>query len=260
MEIVVAMFIVGAVVLAAGAVSKDKRTTQLKAIGGLLGGGQDGKGHAWGDAFGIMADLRFVTRGSGSSSETWTEIDVELPSRYPFSLLLRRQGWLDARKIEKGEMVDVEVGDQAFDDAFLVEAAPADVIRKLLTDEVRKLFFGLPRFQLMTVPNKATLRLELRGWTAVEVVGDATTILAHIANGLREAYAQVEAESHAVIGGSPFRQEIDDRPVRAAAEARELEVSRVELVRLERQQNQKVIRGAIAICVTIAAILMMLAR
>lgn len=260
METVVVMFFLGTAGIAAAAFSKAKRRRQLKELGELLGGGNDGRVAAWGSALGVMADLRLITRGSGRNSEAWTEIDVELPSKYPFSLLLRRHSWFDAGKIQRGELVDVRIGSRAFDDAFLVEAAPADVVRKLFDREVRQLCLQLRDFQLATVPNTSTLRCELRGWVAVETVREAVAILAKLANSLREAYAQVEAENQPELIGSPFRQEIDDSPARAAAEARELEVARLELVRVVRGDGRSAKSAVAVVFVILAALLGMLAR
>lgn len=252
------IFIVGVAAVAISSLSKKNKSDKLDSIAALLGGGSDKKGYAWGDALGAMAHLRFVTRGSGSSSESWTEIDVDLPAKYPFEMLIRRHGWFDRGKIERGTMIDVEVGDRAFDEEFLVEAAPADVVRKLLDAQVRAQLFHLPRFQLSTLSYAPTLRLELRGWVEPEVVSAAVAMMAAIANGLRTAYSQVEAETPPVIAGSPFRQELDDGPARLAAAQREAEVEHVQRLRIERAQQSKVLGAIIVTVVTVGFLMMML--
>src|SRR5580698_5761395 len=74
---------------------------------------------------GVPMCFRYASRGSGSNTERWTEIDVDVPSSYPFTLNLRRHRWTDRRRIESGDLIDVEVGNRRFDDEFLVEGAPA---------------------------------------------------------------------------------------------------------------------------------------
>lgn len=258
MGVFVLVFIVGGVAVAISSLSRIKKRNKLDSIGALLGGGSDQWGYAWGDALGAMAHLSFVTRGSGSNSESWTEIDVDLPAKYPLEMMIRPHGLFDRGKIERGTMIDVEVGDVAFDNEFLVEAAPADVVRKLLDAQVRARLFRLPRFQLSKLSYAPTLRLELRGWVEPEVVRTAVAIMAAIANSLRTAYSQVEAETPPVITGSPFRQEIDDGPARLAAAGRAAEVENVKRLRIERQRQSKMVGAIIVTVVTVGFLILML--
>lgn len=238
--------------------SSARKKSNLAQIGALLGGGHDGSGSAWGSALGAPATLRFVTRGSGSNSETWTEIDVELPARYPLALQVRHHGWFDQGKIARGEMVDITFGDAAFDDLFLVEAAPADIIRELFDARVRFQLSSLPRFKLSTLqPAQAMLRLDVRGWIEVGVARAAVELLTTLATGVRDAYARAEAAAQPLVAGSPFRPEVDDRPARDAAAAREAEVARVQRLQLQRTSSAPVIGVVIFGVVLLIALLAM---
>jgi len=67
----------------------------------LAEGTHDGN-TAWGTAQGLDTKIAFTTRGSGSNTTSWTEIDVELPAAYPLSLHVRRHAFFDRGPIEKG--------------------------------------------------------------------------------------------------------------------------------------------------------------
>jgi hypothetical protein len=215
-------------------------------LGALLGGGHDLRGgvwgaacgEAWGSALGAPTRVRFATRGHGTNDDAvrWTEIDVELP-RYPLALYLRRHGWLDALQVARGAMVDLTLGDAAFDAAFLVEAAPADVARKLLDAKARAALASYDCVELTTEQAAAgpVLRLAIRGWLED---GDAALAAAQLAvtmvRRVRQAYAEVEDEAPLAAVGAPFRPALDDGPARRAAADREAEVARLAGLRAAR--------------------------
>jgi hypothetical protein len=246
------LMVVAGVALVVSRVSNSRKKARLAELGTLLGGGHDERSSAWGSALGAPARLRFVTRGSGRTSESWTEIDVELPAHYPFALHIRHHGWFDQGKIERGEMVDITVGDRAFDDAFLIEAAPADIVRQLLDARVRFQLATLPRFQLATTTTTVSvLRLEILGWIDIGVARSAIETLVAISTGVRQAYAQLEAAVKPLVTGAPFRPELDDRPAREAAAARQAEVDRIERLRSERPSSAMLVGVVIAVGVVI---------
>src|SRR5579859_7204539 len=62
------------------------------------------------------------------------ELSIERPA---FEMDLRPETSWGVRDVERGRAIDLVLGDQAFDDSFLVEAAPADVARALLDQQTR---------------------------------------------------------------------------------------------------------------------------
>ncbi len=61
-------------------------------------------------------------------------LSVERP---PFEMDLRPESRWGQRDVEHGRAIDLVLGDEAFDDSFLVEAAPADVARALIDRDTR---------------------------------------------------------------------------------------------------------------------------
>lgn len=216
---------------------RSRHRTMLERVSERLGGEHDATSAAWGSALGAYATLSFVKR-SNLSSKLWTEIDVELPGRYPLTLNIRRHNVFDKIAVERGNMVDIEVGDAVFDEAFLVEAAPADVVRHLLTPRVRRYLKDNRTVELCTPSDReGILRLSLRGWkNDLSEVDEALDVAIEVASGVREAFAEAAAETPPVIAaGSPFRQELDDRPALVAQVRREIEVAQVSHVRSKRE-------------------------
>src|SRR5882724_9075662 len=114
MDILGAFLVVG--VLSVVAIGLALSTTQrrrgaISDIAIAIGGRAD-RASVTGARHGVAVELRFTTRsGPDSSSESWTEIDAELPAKYPLAIYVRRHGWRDRAKIERGKMVDLELGD-----------------------------------------------------------------------------------------------------------------------------------------------------
>ena len=171
---------------------------------------------------------RFEHGSFGRSTEPWTEVIVALPRRYPLELHLRRQTPRDQARIERGDLIDVEIGDAAFDPQFLVEAAPADVTRILLDPEVRGYLLSHGRVRLDTVEleGRSVLQLAFPGWQdeLSEAIA-AVDVAVRIAERVRDAFAEVDAASPPLATGSPFRAELDDRAARAAERARDEEIA-----------------------------------
>jgi hypothetical protein len=219
---------------------KERAPTQtvLTEVSALLGGGHDLSGFAaWGAALGAPCTFRFVTRTLVIVSERWTEIEVKLPAHHPLVLRLRNRQPDDHERIARGELVHVELADPAFTAAFLLEAAPADVIRHLFAPGVRAYLLEHRDVELATeIAEGPVLKLCLRGW--LEALADARAaieLVVDLAIGVREAYARVEEE--APVAGAPFRPEPDARLVRRAAERRAEEVARLDQLQRSRHRG-----------------------
>lgn len=216
---------------------RSRRRTMLARVSERLGGEHDATSAAWGSALGPYATFSFVKRRN-RSSKLWTEIDVELPGRYPLTLHVRRHNLFDKLAIERGNMVDIEVGDAEFDEDFLVESAPVDVVRRLLTPRVRRYFKEHRNVELCTPSDReGILRLSLRGWTNdLSEADEALDVAIELSTRVREAFAEAVAETpSAPAAGSPFRQELDDRQALVAQARREIEVAQISHLRAKRE-------------------------
>jgi len=266
MEALGVLIIVGLIVGVVFANSRQKQKLQLTFswMGDKLGGGYDAaKRRAWGELANAKVEFRFTTRGSGKSTTYWTEIDAEIPAKYPLRLFIRKHGWLDQGKIDRGEMVDVIVGDPEFDDHFLVEAAPADVARLLLDRRERAYLLALSDKLWLEVTSvhdgdRAMIRLAVRQW--VYDVNDAmrgVEAMAAIAGRLRDAYVNVEQATEVRDVGTPYRPMLDDGAAREAADARLQEVARVDHIRTERAAREQVVAIVVIVVFVLIAIFAM---
>lgn len=230
---------------------RSKRQGQLAQLAASLGG-QAGSNDVRGALDGVGVHLQFTTRGSGSSSTQWTYVDCALPPGYPLSLHVEEHGWFDRGKIERGDMVDVEVGHPAFDQKFRVEAAPADVVRRLLTPEVCEFLLRQRRAELET--KDGGLRLAVRGWLdEIGAAQEAIAMTAAVARGVRAAHHAADAELPRPIVGDAYRGFADDAPVRAAQAARADEVAKVEALRRQRSLTQTLVAVGIVLLVAVGA-------
>jgi hypothetical protein len=187
--------------------------------------------------------VRCVDRGSRRFAVQWTEIDVSFPAAYPLSLNVHRHGWLDGPKIERGEMVDVQLGDPRFDAEFLVEAAPAEVAKQLLDAQVRRFLRDEPAVELFTLTETpGVLRLALREWRDTDERKEAVEIVSKIAAGVRAAYVSAEASAPVpaptATVGAPYRAEPDGAAARQAEAAREAELQR-DVQRVDDLRNKR---------------------
>ena len=108
---------------------------------------------------GVSVHWHLLGGGRGNPVHTICSVPLEQPPR--FLMDLRRQTGEELQQVRAGRAIDVIVGDEAFDDAFIVEAAPSDVARKLLDAETRRRLLGLRPLRLGVVGN--TLWLDVVG-------------------------------------------------------------------------------------------------
>jgi hypothetical protein len=97
-------------------------------------GGVEGrvKGHVL--VFGSEARSRNMP--AREARRTWCR--VELPAALPpFEMDLRPETRTEVRQVEHGLAIDLIVGDAAFDESFIVEAAPAEMAKALLDEPAR---------------------------------------------------------------------------------------------------------------------------
>jgi hypothetical protein len=232
------MFAMFFLVLATGA-RAERRDSRLARIAAALSGSFGGNA-ARGTHRGLAVTFTFDTRGSGSTSESWTVIDAEIPRMYPLEMHVRRHKRSDHKWIASGDMIDVEVGDPVFDPMFLVEAAPADVARILLDPETRGYLASHGDLELDTCIGDSgarLLRLAVRGW--MEDLPEAMAAVAsvtHVGARIREAYAFVDRAHQPVDQGSPYRPVLDDSAARDAADTRARELANLQGARSRRAE------------------------
>lgn len=229
------------------------RQTRLQAIANALGGQAAGSGLNC-TRHGVIVGYAFVTRGAGSTSESWTEVDVTLPRGYPISLRVVR-GQPAVHAVRSGAVIDVEVGDPAFDDVFLIEAAPSDVVKQLLDPEARAFLAGYSQGVLTTetVGDRTVLRFAVPGWD--ETITGATAAiegLSRMAGRFRDAYAAADAGVPMRSAGSPYRPELDDRPAHDAAAVRTSELEALATLKERRAADARA--SGVAILVIIGVI------
>lgn len=194
---------------------------RIEQLGELLGGGSSGR-TAWGSALGVPATIRFYAPPPVRDRRAWTEITAELPVRLPFVLHLRphsRQSHRDR------DAIDVKVEDAAFDERYLIEGAPADVVRAWLTPARRASLAALGDLELL-IEQQPVLHLRLLVPSLLDDLKLAEEVLqlaVDLVLGIGEAYAEVEATPRLLTGG-PFRQHEDTSAAEAEARRRHNEV------------------------------------
>jgi len=120
-------------------------------------------------AFGLLGTVRGVpvrwdALGGGRGNQVHTMCSVSLAHPPRFLMDLRLQTGEELEQVRAGRAVDVIVGDQAFDDAFIVEAAPSDVAKKLLDAEMRRMLLAMRPVRLCVA--KDALWLDVMGVVA----------------------------------------------------------------------------------------------
>jgi hypothetical protein len=174
-----------------------------------------------------------------------TTISAQLPPGYPLELFVRRHALGDRRTIAAGR-IDVKIGDPTFDDEFLVEAAPADVVKRLLDEPARELLW--PETDAVLRAHDGVLRLafskQLRGpaVAAKYVLG-----FGRMAARVRTCFEAADAAAER--GGDPYRAFVDDTAVRKHADRRLDELAALTAVRDRRRKHDRMLVVVIAVVV-----------
>jgi hypothetical protein len=183
----------------------------------------------------------------------WTLIDCELPDR-PLELALWQKNSFGTEQWKReGRLIDIEVGDAAFDEQWIVEGAPADVVRRVVGQKVRDQLTRLAPFSVYQ-PRPRTLQMRSKGMRESAWIAEGIDTVVSIAEAIEPAFeaADFNAAVHAQAHGAPYRGEI--RPADAsAARARELE----QLERARRRRTKWVVGWWIITGAAVAAFLLL---
>ena len=167
-----------------------------------------------------------------------TDFEVAVPAGEAIALAIRTHTdfgltdlrALDDEKVARGTLVDLQVGDPAFDDRYVIEAAPASVVRKLLTPELRELMLARDAsLRVVDGVHGRMFQLRARHWIISE--GEARRIwklVAALPAALRAANHELDT---ALPGrGAPFRGHASSFGAQMSREARAAEVEKLERV------------------------------
>lgn len=197
----------------------------LKAASRHLGGFRPITGDTLaGEVDGVPLRYRLGVRGHASSVARWTEVEVDVPHvRLSLHLRPRANGAVRLPNM-------VVVGDATFDQMFVLEAAPADVARRLFlsSDEhgrsLASRLIGLG--PIWIVPIATGFRLAVVGWQDRPArVDELLSIAAAIGSRLGEAVRA--ADRTAAVAGSPYRPEIDHAALARLQEERDQDLARL---------------------------------
>jgi hypothetical protein len=165
----------------------DDATPAAKQVAQLLSGTANAD-RATGTLESFPAEYR-VDHAGKYHDQTSTILRLKIPVQ-DFQLNLHRHSPWDDDERRAGRLVDVEVNDAAFDEAFVVAGAPSDLLRALLDPPVRG---AMMESQKVSVSVDGTfLQLDKDGPIATaeeaqKFVALATLFAAHIRAGVRPA-------------------------------------------------------------------------
>lgn len=117
-----------------------------------------------GEHRGRDVEVRFVRRGTGAAARRVTELCLlDVARRADLRLHILPKTASDVREAAAGRGTVVAVGDADFDDAFFVEAAPEDVVRRIFDESIRTRMRALRPMAVHTLTRG--LALERAEWS-----------------------------------------------------------------------------------------------
>jgi hypothetical protein len=178
---------------------------------------------------------RLVTRGTGKNSESWTECEVTVDTTQ-LDIALRPQTRGEERWVEKGLARDLLVGDEAFDEKFIVEAAPAELAKRVLSEDLCAELLAHHPLEVKIADQG--LLVEQRGHIEEpDEIRRFTHMAATLANQMNEAVEttredrQREAATKGYRGASPA--ELKRRELKTLEETAELKALRTQREKAE---------------------------
>ena len=161
----------------------------------------------------------------------FTVCRMQLPTGGPvFAMELRPQTEEEQSAVARGDAIDAEVGDVGFDRAFVVEAAPSQIVRILLGEQMRAALLALTPCRFACLEGHVSLSKQ-GTWTRADVVQRIVRACVDFAKAVQQLPAELARQREA----AGYRGErIILRPEDEAGAAEEL--ARVEDVRRTRRQ------------------------
>jgi hypothetical protein len=250
MELVGAALVLGMVVLGIWALGQgaqqqaQRRVVTAEALGGVV----DADGRLDVPCGGLRVAVSFTLSGSGSYRTHWTYLEAAMPAGYALALHLRPHRNEDAIEIERDELLDIQIDVPEFDDAFLIEGAPADVVRRLINPQVQATLLRQPPIKIDAADG--VLQVMLSGWHEdAAAIRPWVELVGSIAGGVRDAYAAADAAIPLAATGGVYREIPDDQPLQAARAARFAEVQRLGEIRKSRSMLPAVVIGLFGLIV-----------
>jgi len=160
----------------------------------------------------VLVRLCYRMRSKRVGWEYCMELEVEVPC-LPVVLQLRPQTRAEARQIETRRAVDLATGDAAFDSAFIVEGAPADVVKEWLDAETRAR--ALAAGPVIITLRRTSMTLYREGWQPAQE-GPLMELLGRMA--LRLPGALAEAKRAYVASRAGYRGDTDNELGKERAE------------------------------------------
>jgi hypothetical protein len=226
----------------------------LAGLGAGFGGKPSGDATIHAVIDGIPVDVRFELRSHGSSSSKWTELAVKSADlkgfAFTFNFDVRPVQIGDAGDVRDGRLRDIVLGDAAFDEAFIVEAAPEAVVRHLLDAETRAEMLALRPLRMLSTSIDAVM-IERPDWILdPALLARMTRLTVRIAAALIPAAREAarERRQNAEEGGYRGRAPTDDE-IRAEWNT---DVAAMNAQAERRQARSK--RNALVVAIAILAI------
>jgi hypothetical protein len=248
----IALVAIVVLVIATAKSGADLRRVLVDALAVALDGTADHAAQsARGTRRGVPTWIRYL-RPDDRSDVFWTVVECTLPAGYPLSFQVRRRRAADGQRLRSGAVVDLAVGDPRFDDPFLVDGVPGEVVRRLLTPEVRGYLLSQTVVELDAGDGR--LRLWVSGWLDEREAIAAIDCAAGICAQVRDASADADAAVPRTTTQGPYRPIPDDAPLRAARAARAAEVAAREARRPRRDKTGDYAVGAMVALVIVLII------
>ncbi|MBK9036365.1 MAG: hypothetical protein IPL61_34810 [Myxococcales bacterium] len=216
----------------------------------LMLGGTAGWSSVRATVDGVAVRLAYASRGSGKSRERWTYVDVPLPPGEPLTLNIIRHGLFERGRIARGALLDLRTGDDEFDRIYRVEAAPADVVLRVLDPEVRAYLRERADAELYTTDG--ALCLAVRGTLTDARAHHAIRLAVQVLASVRAAHAALDRAAPTSLVGAPHRGVPSDGPARGARAARAEEAARLDRDLHRRDRRWRTISVAITIAAGVA--------
>ncbi|HEX3770733.1 MAG TPA: hypothetical protein VHV30_07715 [Polyangiaceae bacterium] len=202
--------------------------------------------------------IRYVLQPGGKQTPRKTICEAWLPEASPLEMELRPETERELRNLEQGRAIDLVLGDEAFDDSFVVEAAPSDMARALLDRNART---HLLAFHPCVLSIEGQ-RLRFTKTSYLEEPAEIARVIdtcADLASRLRALPAQIleqrlaeahEMEPTGYRGASPAAMRALQTSPRAASE-----LAALHDVRAKRARIRQFVTAAVIVLVVVAWVL-----